>query len=146
MNTLYPALIYHDSDGRYRVAFPDLSEAITEGETLEEAAFNAAEVLTLTLEGRMEEDMEIPLPSIVKDAYLIAPAARVQAALLMRKAIGDHTLSDVARALGTSWPSAARLEDPHHSPSMRQLERAAIALGKRLVISLEEPPAHKEAT
>jgi antitoxin HicB len=45
MNTLYPVIIHHDPDNRYRVEFPDLSEAIREGETLEEALFNAAEIL-----------------------------------------------------------------------------------------------------
>lgn len=47
------------------------------------------------------------------------------------------SLSDLSRALGTSWPSAARLEDPRHWPSLRQLDRAAAALGKRLVLTLE---------
>jgi antitoxin HicB len=37
----------------------------------------------------------------------------------------------------TSWPAAQRLEDPRHSPSLKQLERAAAALGKRLVLSFE---------
>ena len=49
MNTLYPAKIsFNKSDQRYLVSFYDLKEAITEGETLEEALFNASEVLTLT--------------------------------------------------------------------------------------------------
>jgi antitoxin HicB len=137
MNSLYPALIHHDSDGRFRVAFPDLPEAISEGTTMKEVLFNAAEVLTLTLEGRMDEDLDIPLPSVINCAYIIAPAARVQAALLIRKIKGAYTLSEIARKLHTSWPSAARLADPHHSPSIRQLERAATSLGQCLVISLK---------
>jgi len=47
------------------------------------------------------------------------------------------SLADLARALGTSWPAAARLEDPRHWPTLRQLDRAAAALGKRLVLTLE---------
>ena len=35
-----------------------------------------------------------------------------------------------------SWPSAQRLENPRHSPTLRQLEKAA-ALDKRLVLALE---------
>ncbi|MBV9576433.1 MAG: type II toxin-antitoxin system HicB family antitoxin [Gammaproteobacteria bacterium] len=138
MNVLYPAIFKYDRTGkRYAVHFPDLSEAITEGETLEEALFNASEVLTLTLEGRIEEGMEIPKPSQRKNAKLIAPSARAQAALLMRWAKGEHTTAEIARALNTSWPAIARLEDPHHWPNLRQLERAAAAIGQRLVISLE---------
>lgn len=46
-------------------------------------------------------------------------------------------MSDVARALETSWAAAQRLEDPNHWPSLKQIDRAAHVLGKRLVISLE---------
>lgn len=63
MNMIYPAIIEQTEDSRYLVTFPDLEEALTEGETLEEAIFNAIEVLTLTLEGRMEEGLTIPYPS-----------------------------------------------------------------------------------
>ena len=45
-------------------------------------------------------------------------------------------LSELARAMGTSWPAAQRLIRPGN-PTIKQLERAAAALGKRLVISLE---------
>ena len=138
MNLIYPAKITKD-DNRFLVKFIDLPEAITEGETMEEALFNASEVLTLTLVGRSEENIDIPMPSKVKeggDIHLVAPCARVQSALLLRRARQNISLSDLARTLNSSWPSAARLEDPSHWPSLRQLERAAAALGKRVVISL----------
>lgn len=143
MNVLYPAIIkYNKQDKRYFVHFLDFAEAITEAETLKEAFANASEVLTLTLEGRMDENMEIPEPSHHKKAVLISPSARVQSALLLKWSKGDHTNAEIARALGTSWPAVARLEDPHHWPSLRQLERAAAVLGQRLVISME-PIVHK---
>jgi antitoxin HicB len=78
MNVLYPAIFEYDkSEKRYTVHFPDLPEAVTEGETLEEAFFNASEVLTLTLEGRIDEEVEIHMSSQhYKGARLIAPNAR----------------------------------------------------------------------
>jgi antitoxin HicB len=143
MNVLYPAIFEYDkSEKRYTVSFPDLSEAITEGETLEEAIFNASEVLTLTLEGRVDEGIDIPRPSSRKSAKYIAPSARAQAALLLRWAKGDHTTAEIARALNTSWPAVSRLEDLHHWPSLRQLERAAATVGHRLVISMEPVSSH----
>jgi antitoxin HicB len=137
MDIRYPATLTEETDGGFLVQFVDFEEAFTEGDTLEEALFNAAEVLTLTLDGRMDECLPIPMPSVVADARLIAPSAKVQAALLVRRARADRPFADLARALDTSWPAAKRLEDPHHSPSLRQLERAAAALGKRLVLSFE---------
>ena len=63
MKIWYPCHIEKDQGGKYLVIFPDFPEAITEGDTEEEALFNASEALTLTLEGRAEENMPIPLPS-----------------------------------------------------------------------------------
>lgn len=139
MNVLYPAIFEYDkSEKTYTVYFPDLPEAITEGKTLEEAFFNASEVLTLTLEGRVDECMEIPMPSPGKAGIrMIAPNARTQAALLIRWAKGEHTTAEMARVMHTSWPAVARLENPKHWPNLRQLDRAATAVGQKLVISLE---------
>jgi antitoxin HicB len=130
-------MIELQDEGGFTVSFPDLDEAITEGDNMEEALFNAADVLTLTLESRMDEGMEIPVPSNIEQAYDIAPSSKVQAALLVRFCRGERSLADLARNLETSWPAASRLEDPHHWPSLKQLDRAASALGKRLVLSFE---------
>lgn len=138
MKIAYPVKITFDkNDKRYFVEFYDLAEAITEGETLEEAVFNASEVLTLTLEGRIDEKQEIPAPSKIKGAYMIAPSARVQASLLIKLTRGNHTIAEIARTLESSWPAISRMENPHHWPSLRQLERTASAIGQQLVISFE---------
>ena len=134
MNIRYPAIIEHQGEGVFTVSFPDIDEAITEGDSLEEALFNAADVLTLTIESRIDEGMNIPMPSSIDNAYEVAPSSKVQSALLVRFCRGNHPLSDLARSLETSWP---RLEDPHHWHSLKQLDRAASAFGKRLVLSFE---------
>jgi antitoxin HicB len=133
----YPAILTPEPDGGYLVQFADFDEAFTEGATLGEALFNAAEVLTLTLERRIDEGLPIPEPCQVAGAHSIAPSALVQAALLVRRARADRPFADLVRALDTSWPAAQRLEDPHHSPTLKQLERVAAALGKRLVLNFE---------
>lgn len=144
MNVLYPAHItFDENDHRFFVQFPDIPEAITEGESEEEAFFNASEVLTLAIEGRLEEGIEVPQPSRCT-AYqkLISPSARAQASLLIRwaKLSGDHTTSEIARSLNTSWPAVSRLEDPKHWPSLRQLEKVAHVLGQQLILSMEPLP------
>ncbi len=138
MDIRYPAQIERQADGSFFVQFVDLEDAFTEGETKEEALFNAAEVLSGMLAWRMETGAALPPPSPkVKAASYIAPDAKTQAAMLLRLARGERSLSELARSLETSWPAAKRLEDPKHWPSLKTLERAAAALGKRLVLSLE---------
>lgn len=138
MKIEYPAQIKKE-DGIFFVFFPDIEEAMTQGETMEEALFNASEVLTLTMEYRLDEDQEIPESSQItgNDIYLISPGAKVQAALLVRKAREGKSLADLARTLETSWPSVKRLENPHNSPTLKMIDKAAAALGKRLVLSFE---------
>ena len=138
MKLVYPAVVLSQAPDGFHVRFPDLDEALTEGQTLDEALYNASEVLSLALEHRLEKGRELPLPSPVGEGqHEVAPAAAVQSAMLVRLAREGRSLADLARALETSWGSAQRLENPKHSPSLRQLERAASALGKRLVLAFE---------
>lgn len=142
MNISYPASIICDEDQRFIVSFPDFKEAITEGETIEEALFNASEVLTLTLEGRAEEKLSIPKASKIKgkNIYQIFPSARVQSALLLRQVQAKQTKASIARALNTSWASVDRLEDLQHWPSLKMLERAAAVMGQQVIISFQQRP------
>lgn len=138
MDIRYPATVTAQGDGTYLVKFVDLTDTFTEGQSKEEALFNAAEVLSAMLAWRLDEAKDVPAPSQgIKGAHYVAPDAKTQAAMLLRLARGERTLSDLARALETSWPAAKRLEDPTHWPSLKTLERAAAALGKRLVLTLE---------
>lgn len=140
MNILYPAKITTDEEGRFFVQFLDIEEAISEGETLEEAVFNAQETLTLSLEGRIDEKMDIPLPSVIEgeNVHMIAPSAMVQTALLIRENRKNKlSMAEFARMLQTSWPAASKLENPHNSPTIKMIEKAASVLGKRLIVSFE---------
>lgn len=136
MKIFYNALLEPQDGGGFTVTFPDLPDAITEGDTEEEAMFNAAEVLTLTLDGRIDEGDEIPDP-VFTGGVSVYPSPLCQSAILVRKSRQGRPLSDVARVLQTSWAAAQRLENPRHATNIKQLERAASVFGKRLVLSFE---------
>jgi len=115
-----------------------MENVFTEGDTLEECLFNASEVLTVMLELYIDEEKEFPAPTQrLQDVYYVVPDAKTQAAVLVRLSRGDRPVSEVARALETSWPCAQRLENPKHWPTLRQLDKAAAAFGKRMVLSFE---------
>ena len=138
MKIRYPAILEPQEGSGFFVRFIDLKDTFTEGDTREEAIFNAAEVLTAMLLVKLEDGDAIPTPSShVPGSLMIAPDAKTQAALLVRFARGERPLAEIARALETSWPSAKRLEDPTHWPSLKSLDRAAAAMGKRLVLTFE---------
>lgn len=138
MEIRYPAMIEPQTSGGFLVQFIDLPDTFTEGATLDEAKFNAAEVLSAMLGFKLDEGQTIPQPSLdVAQAHYIAPDAKTQAAFLIRQARGERSFAELARALETSWPAAKKLEDPKHWPTLRALDRAAAALGKRLILSME---------
>jgi len=135
----YAAVLSPQPEGGFTVTFPDIPEAITEGDTREEALFHAADVLTLCLDERLESGDALPVASKVKGGVWVEPAAAIQAAVAVRTARQHQglTLAELARALGTSWAAAQKLESPRANPTIKQLERTAAALGKRLVLSVE---------
>ena len=86
MEIRYPATIEHQEEGGFLVQFVDFDNIFTQGETLEEAQFNAAEVLSVMLEVMLEDGQKIAAPSQnVAGAHYIAPDAKTQAALLSMK-------------------------------------------------------------
>lgn len=62
MKLIYPAL-FEKEDDRYNVTFPSLPEAITCGDTLEQAIEMAKECLGLCLDVRKENKEELPVMS-----------------------------------------------------------------------------------
>lgn len=141
MKLEYPYTLEPQETGGFVVQFLDIEEAFTEGANPEECAFNAAEVLTGILEQRLEDGLEIPLPGKRGRRPVASPSAAVQTAILLRvtRQAEGKSLAELARALGTSWPAVQRLEKPNANPTLKQLERAAHALGKRLVLEFEGP-------
>jgi antitoxin HicB len=81
MDTRYPATVETQEDGTVFVQFVDLPDTFTEGQTREEALFNAAEVLSAMLAWRLDASQPVPAPSQkVRGAHYIAPDAKTQAA------------------------------------------------------------------
>ncbi|HTW70989.1 MAG TPA: type II toxin-antitoxin system HicB family antitoxin [Acetobacteraceae bacterium] len=63
----YPALVVQDADdgpdAGYGVVFPDLPGCVSSGDSVQEAAANAAEALGLHIDGMLDDGERIPSPS-----------------------------------------------------------------------------------
>lgn len=106
MKIEYPAQITQDNDRSFFVAFPDIEEAVTRGNTLKEALLNASKILTLTLKQGLDKGAEIPESSRITgdDIYMVSPDMEVQVALLLRKEQKGRSLGNFAKTLETLWP------------------------------------------
>lgn len=61
----YPARLVPTRDGRVRVVFPDLPQAVCEGESEEDALFRAKFVLEMALAHLLDHGQRPPEPSDV---------------------------------------------------------------------------------
>lgn len=140
MNTIgYFAQFEPAEEGGFVITFPDIPEAISEADDKSSALFNASEVLDLCLTERLASGEALPSPSKSSGGVWIEPSASIQAAALVRQTREKEgkNLADLARALKTSWAAAQKLETPANNPTLRQLERTAAVLGKRLIVSFD---------
>lgn len=68
----YPVTLTPDEiHGGFVVTFPDLPEAITQGDTIAEALVEAADALDEAIAGRIRRGDTIPPPSLPGDRHVI---------------------------------------------------------------------------
>jgi antitoxin HicB len=134
MSIQYKAIIIQEEDGRFFVQFPTINEAFTEAKTLSDSLINAEEVLNLSLEGRLEDGIEIPLPNLEtcsENEYLIAPEASIQSALLIHFNRGNLSPTELANILEVS---IQEIENPKNNIKLKSLEKLAKIMGKNLIL------------
>jgi antitoxin HicB len=137
----YPATLTPDREaGGFTVTFPDLPEAITQGEGRLDALGQAADCLDEAIAGRIRRGDEIPTASKTKASQAVVfvpPLMAAKAALYL--AMREAKISNVklAKQLGCDEKDVRRLLDPRHSSRITALQAALAALGKRIVSAVE---------
>lgn len=67
MNYIYPAIFYHEDDGRYSVIFPDLNDLATYGDTLADAFAMAQEACGQYLFTSLRDGEQLPAATPVNE-------------------------------------------------------------------------------
>lgn len=146
MSTTFYAELTPDPDGGFVVTFPDVPEAITGGETRAEALDMAADALAVALLGRLEDGVALPaakttsalLVAVTVPARFAAKIAVIEAFRAACAADPSLNQSELARRLGVDHKEIRRRLDPNHKTKLPALEETLRALGKRLVIQVED--------
>ena len=141
MDLNYPAQLQQDDDGRYVVTFPDMPYGATDGTTQTEALLEAVDCLDEVLAGLMEDGLPLPHPSAKKhNQHLIHPSAQISAKAALYTAMIDAGITKVelATRLECDEKEVRRMLDPRHPTKLPRIEQALVALGKRLVVSVED--------
>ena len=135
----YPARFEPADEGGYVVTFRDIPEAITQGDTIEEARAEAADALLTAMDFYFEDKRSVPAPSkIKKGEELVALPASVSAKILLLNAMLAQkvTPSELARRLKTRPQDVNRIVDLRHTTKIDTIAEAFEALGKHLEIAV----------
>jgi len=132
-------LTVDEIDGGFVVTFPDIPEAITQGETREEALKMALEALEAALEFYFEDKRAVPVPSKVRrgqDAIEL-PASLSAKILLLNEMLAQNVRpAELARRLGTTPQEVNRLTNLRHTTRIDGIDAALRALGRHLEMRL----------
>jgi antitoxin HicB len=139
MRYAYPYDLAPQPEGGFTVTFPDVPEAITQGDTEEDAAAMAEDALVTALSFYTDNAEPLPRPSPARGRPLAFVPPLVAAKLALHDTMLAAGVSNVAlaRRLGTDEKTVRRLRDPLHQSRINQIDAALRALGKRMGIVIE---------
>lgn len=136
----YPARITPDEDG-FLVVFPDIPEAVTGGDTLEDALEMAADALATAMDFYFEDKRPVPEPSRLKRGQVLIdlPPSIGAKVLLLNEMLAQGTRNaDLARLMNVRPQEINRLTTLKHPTKIDTIAVALKALGKRLELSLAD--------
>ena len=138
MNNLfaYPVTLTKQKEGGYLVRFPDLPEAITQGETIENALNEAVDCMEEAIAHRISKKLSIPTPSQRKRCHYVALTTTFAAKTALYLAMQEKKLSNtsLAKKLDCDEKEIRRLLDPHYHSKLPRIEEALHTLGKKLEV------------
>ena len=135
----YRYMLEPQENGWWLVRFPEIPEALTEGEIEEEARINAVDCVIAALEGYMKAGRPIPRPSPSHPGLnrAVLPSL-VTAKLAVYETMRRRGWSKVklAMELGVAENSVRRLLDLRHSSHMGMIDAALAKMNAELSIEL----------
>lgn len=134
----YPATFIQE-DGGYTVTFRDIPEAITQGDSYEEAVEMAEDALATAMEFYFEDNRPVPLPSqpLEGEVMVELPLSVWSKVLLLNEMLAQHvSQAELAKRLGVKPQQVTRIVNLEHTTKIDTLVEAFKALGKRPVFSL----------
>ncbi|WP_257266027.1 type II toxin-antitoxin system HicB family antitoxin [Endozoicomonas sp. ONNA2] len=144
MKIQYPATVIIDENGRYLVKFKDFGWGGTDGETIDEDLSESVDCLDELISTTMENNELLPVPGdmLAVNTYPVAPSALIaaKAAIYSEQKRKHHKKKDLAALISKDEKFIRTLLDPHSGSKIQSIEAVLNALGKRLVISIEDKP------
>jgi antitoxin HicB len=136
ISLVYAAKIEQE-DNAFVVTFRDLPNIFTQGDTYEEALFNAQEALDILLLDMANDDLEFADPTPCEAGEIpVTVSPDVAAPVLLHKLrkLRHCTLTQVAKVMNVSYQSYQQIENGKNI-TLKSLKKAAAALGATVQIT-----------
>jgi antitoxin HicB len=134
----YPVKLTPDrTSGGFVVTFPDIPEAITQGETVDEALKMAQDALETALDFYFDDRRSVPAPSRPKrgQRFVYLPVSVEAKVLLLNEMIRQRVRpAELARRLRTTPQAVNRLVNLRYVSKIDGIAGAMAALGKSLEV------------
>jgi antitoxin HicB len=133
----YPVRLRPEPEGSFSVSFPDVPEALTCGENVEDALRHAVDALESALDFYFDAKVAVPFPSRIKRGqYAVElPPSVTAKVLLYNEMIAQQVRpAEMARRLKLNRQEMTRMLDPRHTTKIDSIAAALKALGKTLEI------------
>jgi antitoxin HicB len=137
---IYPYTVHQSDDGAWQVRFPDVPEALTEGDTEAEAHALAEDVLLAALGGIAKLRRDLPTPSDAPGRPVVIVPMLHSAKLALYQAMREQGFNNVtlARKLGLRESEVRRMLDLDHQTKIGTLENALWHLGKQIASEVRQ--------
>jgi len=136
----YPVLFKKDKkDGGFIITFRDIPEAITQADSLDKCFVEGTDCLDEAIAGRIDDDLEIPMPSKPRrHEHIVAVPAQtaIKAALYIAMKEEKINKSELARRLDIDVREVRRMLNPHHGTKLPSMEQALAALGRSVELRI----------
>jgi antitoxin HicB len=136
----YPVKLERDDNDTILVSFPDFPEAHTYGDNVEDALMHAPDALATVIDAYIKDRRDIPSPSARMTKHRVTVPALIEAKIRLYETMREAKIgkSELAKRLDWHLPQVDRLLAMTHGSKLEQLETAFRAMGKRLVIDVED--------
>jgi antitoxin HicB len=136
----YPVRLERDDNDTVLVSFPDFPEAHTFGDDEADALAHAPDALATAIDAYIKDRRDVPLPSAIVARHRVTVPALVEAKLRLYETMRAKRVNkaELARRLKWHAPQVDRLLEMTHASKLEQLELAFAALGKRLIVGVED--------
>jgi len=137
----YPVILEPDDNDTLLLTIPDFPEVVTYGDDETSALSNAIGALTAAISARMDSAEDLPKPtqpSRGQRTVTMPALIAIKSAIYSEMRSQGVNKSELARRLEQNPRQVDRLLDVLHQSRHDQLDRAMNALGKRILVNVED--------